>query len=567
MNGSQDVLDPVARPVPYAALSVDASGVIVRLNDAARVLFGAAPGVLLGGVAPGWLVAAHESLAGHCPDGEAGSCPVGGAALDGAFRGSIGERVFEARPMLEGEESAGPVSTTWWVIDITEQDRLMRELEVERERTALLAEASSRLMASLNLERCMEVTVRLAARHLADAAVVIAPRNGRVHPVAYCGPDGQVDHRELRIDLTEVPGLAEAMQGFLPVPSRWIDPSAAPEWIARGQMREPGAMVVTALPGHGTAAGALVLLRRARQEAFSGDEEVFARLFAARAGAAMSAARMYAEQAAITRTLMSELLPPRTNELDGVELSARYRPAGDGELVGGDFYDLYPADAADPDGESLVVLGDVCGKGLEAAVLTGKIRNTLRALLPMAGDHQHVLELLNQTMLYADTTRFVTLVLASIRRRGTGVRLKLTSAGHAAPLIVRTDGKVEMAGTKGSLIGVLDDIVSTTATVALEPGDTCLLYTDGITEAIGGPLGSEMFGDERLRVELGQCGGMPPEALVERVHMLAAEWVGSSRHDDMATVAITAPRRSRLSAVDGHGPDGTPHRDSGRFLA
>ncbi|QXJ22241.1 serine/threonine-protein phosphatase [Actinomadura graeca] len=545
------VLDPVPWPVPYPAFAVDAAGGLARLNRAAWSLIGAEPGARLSEAVPAWLAEAHRSPAPAVPGG-----PVA--------HGLIGERFFEAHAIPDGGGGpAGPGGTVWWLFDVTENRRLGRELAAERERTAFLAEASGQLLASLNLERCMEVTVRLAARHLADAALVIAPRTGRAHPVAYCGPDGEVEHQELLVDTEEVPGLAEAMQGFPPVPSRWIDPAAAPDWIARRGLAEPGAMVVTALPGHGVPAGALVLLRRAGQEAFSDGEEMFARLFAARAGAAMSAARVYAEQASITETLMRELLPPRASELDGVELAARYRPSGDEERIGGDFYDLHPAaredDAPDTGPESLVVLGDVCGKGLEAAVLTGKIRNTLRALLPLSGDHQRVLELLNGTLLSIESTRFVTLVLASVQRRGGQVRLRLTSAGHTLPLIVRAGGEVEAADTRGSLIGVLDEIDSVTAVVALEPGDTCLLYTDGITEAMGGPLGDEMFGEERLHAELGRCGGMPPEALVERVHMLASEWVGGGPHDDMAMVAITAPRRFHLSAVGGQGP--------GRFTA
>ncbi|MGI5328607.1 PP2C family protein-serine/threonine phosphatase [Actinomadura nitritigenes] len=521
------------------------------------------PGGIFDDQAPGWLAAAHHALAAAPTPARAES---GRSLPEPITHGSVGDRFFAAHAVPDGcpadpgasrDHSAG---TVWWLFDVTENRRLERELAAERERTSFLADASSQLLASLNLERCMEVTVRLAARHLADAALVIAPGSGRSHPVSYCGPDGEVEHQELVVDPAEVPGLAEAMQGFPPVPSRWIDPAAAPAWVAREDLGEVTAMVVTALPGHGVPAGALVLLRRGGRCAFSDGEEMVARLFAARAGAAMSAARVYAEQASITDTLMRELLPPHTTALPEAELAARYRPAGDGERVGGDFYDLYPA-TGDPGAapESLVVLGDVCGKGLEAAVLTGKIRNTLRALVPLTGDHQRVLELLNGTLLNSDSTRFVTLVLASLQQEGGHVRLRVTSAGHTAPLIVRAGGVIESADTRGSLIGVLEDITSTTATVALEPGDTCLLYTDGITEAVGGPLGDEMFGDERLRDELRGCGGMPPEALVERVHMLAAEWVGAGVHDDMAVVAITAPRRFHLSAVGGQGP--------GRFTA
>lgn len=118
--------------------------------------------------------------------------------------------------------------------------------------------------------------------------------------------------------------------------------------------------MIIPLPGHGVSAGALVLLRHTDQSVFSEDDEVFARLFAARAGAALSAARLYAEQAAITRTLMRDLLPPRLHGLHGIEFAGGYRASEDYEVVGGDFYDLHPG--ATPEDETLVVLGDVCGR-------------------------------------------------------------------------------------------------------------------------------------------------------------------------------------------------------------
>jgi serine phosphatase RsbU (regulator of sigma subunit) len=186
-------------------------------------------------------------------------------------------------------------------------------------------------------------------------------------------------------------------------------------------------------------------------------------------------------------------------------------------------------------------------------VLTGKIRTTLRALLPMAGDHQALLKLLNRTLADRRDARFVTLVLASARREGATVRLRVTSAGHPPPLIVRADGRVEEADTRGSLIGVLPDIESTSADITLDPGETCLLYTDGIIEARGGPLGDAMFGEDRLRQSLTECANMPADAVVERIQMLASQWIGRGTHDDMAVLAITAPRGQHLAAVGGHG--------------
>ncbi|MFD7097411.1 PP2C family protein-serine/threonine phosphatase, partial [Streptomyces xanthophaeus] len=404
---------------------------------------------------------------------------------------------------------------------------------------------------------CMDVTAQMAAEHLADAALVIAPSHGRVLPVVSCLRSGAPRTTTLAADPSMVPGLREALQGFPPVPSRWIDPAAAPDWLLPEGFGTVGSIVITPLPGHGVPAGALVLLRRSGRAAFTEGEEVFARLFAARAGAAMSAARLYAEQASITEILMRELQPPTLHQASGVDYAGGYRPSKSHERVGGDFYDVHPAPV---EGDaSLVVLGDVCGKGLQAAVMTGKIRNTMHALLPMADDHHRMLSLLNTSLLNTENARFATMVLASAARSGSSVELRLTSAGHPAPLILRSDGRVEEVSTRGTLVGVLPSLATETARVTLAAGDACFLYTDGISEARGGPLGDVMFGEERLKGVLSECAGMPAEAVVERVQMLASQWLGDGDHDDMAVVVISAPRTNHLSAVDG--------RTRGRFTA
>ncbi|MGY2061459.1 serine/threonine protein phosphatase, partial [Nocardia gipuzkoensis] len=237
-------------------------------------------------------------------------------------------------------------------------------LAEERERTAFLTETSDVLLASLNVERCMETTVRMAAGRLADAAVVVAPAVGRSLPITFCS-GGTVRHRQVEADPEAVVGLGEALRGFPPVPSRWIDPAALPDWLLPEDFSDPvGSVVITPLPGHGVPAGALILLRRTDQQVFSERDEVFAHLFAARAGIALSAARLYAEQSSITGVLTRDLLPPRLQRIEGIEMAGGYRASENHQVVGGDFYDVHPGGA--PDGETLVVLGDVCGKGLEA---------------------------------------------------------------------------------------------------------------------------------------------------------------------------------------------------------
>jgi hypothetical protein len=529
---------------PWPVLVADRHGGLVRMNEAARLLLrDAEDGDRLCERVPSWLSDAHRRMSDGAPRG-------GGA---GPLTGRINDRFIEAHPTTARE---GHV--VWWLIDGTDRRLAETALSDAQNRSAVLAEVSDALLSTLNVPRCMEVAASLAAQHLAEAAVVIAPPWGHQHLLTHACCGGCVAQTTRAVDVSGVPGLGEALQGFPPVPARWIDPAGLPGWVVPdGFAGSVGSVIVTPLPGHGVPAGALILLRSGTERAFTDGEEVFARLFAARAGAALSAARMYAEQAAITGTLMNDLLPPALTTVHGVDYAGGYRAADDHERVGGDFYDVHPG--ADPSRETLVVLGDVAGKGLEAAVLTGKIRNTLHALLPLAGDHQHVLDLLNGALLSSHHTRFATLVLASVRRRGSRAQLRLTSAGHLPPLIVRADGTVEEAATRGTLIGALPNITARTVSSVLGPGETCLLYTDGITEARGGPLGDELFGEARLKRALAECAGLPAEAVVERVRMLAAQWLGGTGHDDMAVVAISAPRHGPLVIVDDHA-DGTDAR-------
>jgi serine phosphatase RsbU (regulator of sigma subunit)/PAS domain-containing protein len=544
---------------PCPVITADRNGTVVAANPAATALLGGAvPGAAMARAVPGWLARAHREavtrLSAATPTGD-GAPVLGAPALDAsaldaplldAASGPIGAHSYEARPALD---PGGRL--VWWLVDGTDRRLAEEALAEERRRTRFLVESSNVLLASLNTDRCTAATLRLATGHLADAAVVIAPPCRGKLPVAHSVTGGDVVRRLVAADPGQLAGLGEALRGFPPVPSRWIDPAQLPDWLLPPELSGPiGSVVITPLPGHGVPAGALILLRGAAGAPFSESEEVFARLFAARAGAALSAARLYSEQSAITQTLMRDLMPPELERLNGVEFAGGYRAARAGDRVGGDFYDVHPGATADD--ASLVVLGDVCGKGLDAAVLTGKIRNTLQALTPMADDHQRMLQLLNASLLNSHHTRFATLVLASARRSDNQVRLRLTAAGHPAPLVVRLDGTVEEVETRGTLIGALKTIESHSAEAVLQPGETCLLYTDGFTEARGGPLGDELFGEERLKQALSECVDMPAEAVVERMQMLASAWLRDGSHDDMAAVAISAPRTTHLSAVNGH---------------
>ncbi|MDF9817064.1 PP2C family protein-serine/threonine phosphatase [Streptomyces sp. SPB162] len=510
----------------------------VRLhNKAAEALFptlGESDAFTADVVAP-WLVQAQEQ---------------GVDALDG----SVGARVFRATAQpLPGE------CTGWLLTDVTEERAALQRLSDERARTQFLVRASARLLASLNQRRCLRVTTELAAEQLADAAVLVTPTRGRRVAVTRMVRDGRLEEVTLNVDVDQVPGLSDALAGFPPVPSRWVDPDLAPPWLAPEGFGELGSLIVTPLPGNGVPAGALILLRRAGRPGFDDEEELFARIFAARAGAAISAAMLYAERTETTNILQRALIPPPIDRIEGIDLASSYRPARAADLIGGDFYDVHPplptpGEGGGP-GETLLMLGDVCGKGPAAAILTGKIRNTLAALRRLEPRHKQLLELLNATLLDEQDARFVTLVLAGVTPVAGGrLELRLTAAGHPAPMIIRADGSVEQAATRGSLIGALPRITSTTWTTVLDPGETCLLFSDGVTEARGGPSGKELFEDQRLKEALRECAELPVEAIVERVELATAQWLGGGEHDDIALLALGAPRRgSHLTMVNGHG--------------
>ncbi|WP_420897020.1 SpoIIE family protein phosphatase [Kitasatospora aureofaciens] len=525
---------------PHPVLVVNRFGTVVQANRAAvAVLPDAGSGSLPHEEVPAWLAEAHLRVTADAYGANAGP-----------FAGRIGERVFEAHPTVSGDGTV-----VWWLTDDTDRRLAEEALRDARERSTILAQASSTLLSTLNVPRCMELAAGMAAEHLAEAAVLVAPAQGRRHPLTHASRGGPVLRSSRQIDPADVPGLSEALKGFPPVPARWIDPASLPGWAVPDGFAGPvGSVIVTPLPGHGVPAGAMILLRSSTEQAFTEGEEVFARLYAARAGAALSAARLYTEQAAVTATLVRELLPPLLHRVHGVDYAGSYRTSESHERIGGDFYDVHPA--TDPSGETLVVLGDVAGKGLEAAVMTGKIRNTLHALLPLADDHHRVLELLNSALLSSHHTRFATLVLVSVRCHDGRAHLRVTSAGHPPPLIVRADAGVEVVPTRGTLVGALPAVRTHTAHTVLNPGETCLLYTDGITEARGGLLGDELFEERRLRRALAECAGIPAEAVVERVQMLAAQWLGAGRHDDMAAVAISMPRTGASAVSDGSGHGG-----------
>nr|WP_234430525.1 SpoIIE family protein phosphatase [Streptomyces sp. NRRL F-4489] len=255
-----------------------------------------------------------------------------------------------------------------------------------------------------------------------------------------------------------------------------------------------------------------------------------------RAALALDNARLYSERTAISQSLQRSLLPPELPDIPGVEVEVIYRAAGEGNEVGGDFYDLFPI----RDGAYGFAIGDVCGTGPEAAAVTGLARHALRLLAREGFGGPAVLERLNAAILDEGArSRFLTLLYGELwpQEDGSAV-LKVVCAGHPLPLRLRQDGSVEPAAEPQPLLGVMDDLELYEQTVTLDPGDVLLCVTDGVTER---REGTRMLGDDGLSDVLTTCTGLTAGAVAARVLRAVERFAAEPASDDMAILALRVP--------------------------
>ena len=240
-----------------------------------------------------------------------------------------------------------------------------------------------------------------------------------------------------------------------------------------------------------------------------------------------------ARAALLAETLQRSLIPPALPRISGLELAASYRPAGLGDQVGGDFYDVFETAAND----WAVTLGDVCGKGPEAATVTALARYTLRAAAVRGRRPSRILTTLNEALLVQRAERFCTVLYARLQRVQGRWRVTFASGGHPLPVHVTADG-VAAIGRPGHLIGVLDDPELFDTRVELRPRETLVLYTDGVTEA---RCGDDFYGEERLLRLLRSAAGVSAAELVDTVTTDVIDFQEGTTRDDLAVLALRAP--------------------------
>lgn len=255
-----------------------------------------------------------------------------------------------------------------------------------------------------------------------------------------------------------------------------------------------------------------------------------------RAALALDNARLYSERMAISQSLQRSLLPPGLPQIPGVEVEVIYRAAGEGNEVGGDFYDLFPI----RDGAYGFAIGDVCGTGPEAAAVTGLARHALRLLAREGFGGPAVLERLNAAILDEGArSRFLTLLYGELwpQEDGSAI-LKIVCAGHPLPLRLRQDGTVEPYAEPQPLLGVMEDLELYEQTMTLDPGDVLLCVTDGVTER---REGTRMLGDDGLADVLTTCTGLTAGAVAARIMRAVERFATDAPSDDMAILAMRVP--------------------------
>ncbi len=429
---------------------------------------------------------------------------------------------------------------------LLERERRAREVaERSRRRMALMAAASQLLSSSLDYEETLDRITKLFVPGMADWCLLHLVEDGvlKQETGAHADPAGE----PLVEDLGNRQPNGEG--GFVTEILRTGHPSLRPE-ASKASLEElsydcgslellqrlgPRSYMGVPLVVGGRTIGVLTLASSDPDNAYDSDDLSLAAGLAHRCALALENARLYREHSYVTRTLQRGLLPRNLPEIPGVEVGVEYLPVGKDNEVGGDFYDLIDTNY---DGW-LCILGDVSGKGARAAAVTALIMYTLRAVAFQGDKPSAMFAALNEAMVRHDPgPQFCTAVCARLEPEeasGGKVKLTLARAGHPPPLLLR-DGSIEEVGEPGRAIGVFHELDLQDHYTHLVPGDTLVLYTDGVTEARS-PDGS-FFGEERLRSLLDSCADLGASATAKRIREAVLEYKGESPSDDVAILVM-----------------------------
>jgi PAS domain S-box-containing protein len=441
-----------------------------------------------------------------------------------------------------------PLRIVALVIDLTdrraaerERERLLarerearREAELAADRTSRLQRATAALSAASARAEVGDVAVCQAIEAFGAEAGALAflERDEVVVGSDWGFEDAAMaPWRHFPVDM-ETP-IGDALRSGEPVYLATLD-----DWEHYPELRSQiegryAAMATVPLAFAGVVSAALVLCLTHDHQFVAADRAFLAAL-ADQAAHALERARLFEERAYVARTLQAGLLPDRIADIPGLEIAVRYHSIADGGAVGGDFYDCFDISP----GRWLVAVGDVAGKGTAAAVLTGLARHTLRAIALREEKPEEMLRFLNEALRrQSSEAAFCTVGCATLEpTAGGGFETRLAAGGHPFPLLMRAGERADEVVARGMLLGVEADPVLEPVSLTLAPGDTLVLYTDGVVDARA--TGGERFGEQRLRAAVDGAAGGSAEEVATAVDGAVAAFEPDEQRDDRAIVVL-----------------------------
>ncbi len=398
------------------------------------------------------------------------------------------------------------IGTIGCVADVTEQMHALLEREeftaaalraaenerVSRERIEFLGKINDALSTATSRAEVMHNVTRAAVPRLGDwCAMFVLPDADAAVPdidIAHTDPQMIAYARDLQKRFPYDPNAPTGIPAVIRTGRSEFYPEIDDEVIqqsgvndeARDVVHELALRSAIAVPlvKRGRILGAIEFVNVESSRRFTADDLELAQAAAARIASSLEYIRLNEHQRMIATTLQASLLPAKLPEIAGVDIAVRYWATGEGTVVGGDFYDVFEID----DDHWAVVIGDVCGTGPTAAALTGLARHTIRASAWHGADHERVLWNVNNAVLQSGQITFCTALYGTLTRSTPGYTFRMASGGHPLPIVRRAGGGTETIGEPGTLLGAFADSRSVTTSVELTPGDTMLLYTDGVTD-------------------------------------------------------------------------------------
>ena len=435
------------------------------------------------------------------------------------------------------------------------REQLARAEAVEaRRRLALLAAAGPALSASLDYEKTLEGITRLLVPELADWCLLdIVEDNGSLNQLAAAHAEEEKEdllrmlreHRQFREgdpgSTAEVLRTGQSvLLPDLPYPT-FYERALEGEHLEIILRLGPRSLMCVPLVARGRTIGVITLVSSKPDRPYGEEDLLLVEDLAYRCALAADNARLYRDRSEIARVLQRSLLPPHLPEIPGVEVGAEYLPVGETNDVGGDFYDLINT----VEDGWLCAIGDVRGKGVEAASVTALARYTIRAVTLKNDRPSEVLAALNEAMLrQLPEDRFCTAACVRLEPEDApaGVGVDVSRAGHPPPLLVHSDGTVVEVGCSGRVLGVFPDAELSDTSLRLMPGEALVLYTDGVTEARS-PDG-EFFGEGRLRQLLSSYAGCDAVTLAARIKGVVLDFQEGYPRDDLAVLVLRAKDRA-----------------------